>query len=217
MTPPILSILTPAVPSRMLLAWQLVSDLTAQIGGQPVEHLLFVDNRRRSVGAKRDALLRAARGQYVAFVDDDDTVSPHYVARLLEAAATKPDVITFRQEASVNGVVGCVHFRLGQPNEPFRPAPAITGRNAWHTCAWRRSLAVQSRFPDISYGEDWAWAAPLCALPDLREVHIPAILHHYRHSSDTTLAPPQAHSPRPPLTDPLSKAPAPCQCHFLKS
>jgi len=185
----ILSILTPAVPSRMAQLGNLCDELARQIGGLAVEHLTLLDNKRRTVGEKRDALLRAARGAYVAFVDDDDWIAPDYVAELLKAAKEGPDVITFRQQATVNDDMAEVEFRLGSPNEPFQPGIWIK-RNAWHVCAWRRTLAIQSRFPANSFGEDWAFAAPLCAIPGLREVHISKLLHYYRHSSETTEAPP---------------------------
>lgn len=186
---PILSILTPGVPSRWHQIEALHAEIARQIGDRPVEHLILVDNKRRTVGEKRDALLRAAGGAYVAFVDDDDAITPGYVSALMEAAKQSPDVITFRQLAVVNGASGEIEFKLGNPNEGFKPG-GITKRNAWHVCAWRRTLAVMSRFPASNYGEDWAFAAPLCALPGLREVHIPAVLHEYHHSASTTEAPP---------------------------
>ncbi len=185
----LLSILTPAVPKRMLKLAELCEELQRQIGVFPVEHLALLDNKKRTVGEKRDALLRAARGKYVAFVDDDDWVSPNYVAEIMGAVASDPDVITFRQVAKVNGAESVIEFRLGHPNEPFTPN-GITKRNAWHVCAWRRSLAICSSFPSSNYGEDWAFAARLCALPGLREEHVPKALHLYNHSSETTEAPP---------------------------
>jgi hypothetical protein len=67
-------------------------------------------------------------------------------------------------------------------------------RNAWHVCAWRRELAIQSSFPACNYGEDWAFAEPLCKIART-EVHIPRVLHFYNHSSETTEAPhPQCES-----------------------
>ena len=49
-----LSILTPAVPSRWDRLMKLSDELIAQIGTKPVEHLVFLDNKRRTVGEKRD-------------------------------------------------------------------------------------------------------------------------------------------------------------------
>ena len=192
-----LSILTPAVPSRLDQLEELTGYIAAQIGDLPVEHLVLLDNKRRTVGEKRDALLRIARGDYVAFVDDDDGVTGDYVSSLLGAMdatpntnrTTGPDVITFRQLAVVNGHSSEVVFRLGSHNHPFQ-VNGITKRNAWHVCAWRRALAVCSSFPASNYGEDWAYASRLCAVPGLREAHIPRVLHHYHHSSETTQAPP---------------------------
>lgn len=189
MDTPKLSILTPAIPKRMLQVAELCEALAEQIGQKPVEHLVFIDNKRRSVGFKRDSLLRIARGDYVVFVDDDDEVLPGYVDEILGAIATSPDVVTFNQEAIVNGHRGIVEFKLGNNNDAFIPG-GITKRNAWHVCAWRRSLALLSHFPDSSYGEDWAFAAKLCGIAGLKSVHIPKVLHRYVHSSQTTEAPP---------------------------
>jgi glycosyltransferase involved in cell wall biosynthesis len=187
-----LSILTPAVPSRLDQLRRLMAELARQIGDLPVEHLVFMDNKRRTIGEKRDNLLRAARGDYIAFVDDDDWVSPDYVAELLAAtnppSAPRPDVVTFEQEARINDVTGRIVFGLGNENEHFKPN-GIAKRNAWHVCAWRRSLAILSHFPAVNFGEDWAFAKLLCGLKDLTSAHVPSVLHFYRHDSQLTEAP----------------------------
>lgn len=195
-TQPILSILTPTIPARAAQLARLSDWIRVQVdrnsaAGQ-VEHRALDDvpgQRRLTVGEKRDRLIREARGKYVAFVDDDDWIDEDYLSEILEAARQDPDVITFCQQAQVDGQLSRVEFRLGNPNERFNPG-GTTRRNAWHICAWRRDLAILSQFPATNYGEDWAWAAPLCALPDLREVHVPISLHHYIHSAATTAAPP---------------------------
>lgn len=197
---PVLSILTPAVPSRITQLDGLAKKLGSQIGDLPVEHLIFLDNKRRTVGEKRDSLLRIAKGSFVAYVDDDDDVSNDYVDQILGAinynSNPTPDVITFEQKATVDGISNIIQFGLGNPNEPFitnaeegKMCPVIR-RNAWHVCAWKRELAIKSSFPPINYGEDWAYASQLCKHTYAREVHIPKILHFYRHSSTTTEAPP---------------------------
>lgn len=190
---PTLSILTPAVPSRIAQVDGLVKKLAAQIGELPVEHLVLLDNKRRTVGEKRDALLRIARGNYVAFVDDDDDVSNDYVQEILAAInyRGRPDVITFLQQATVNSETAIIEFGLGNENRPWalEHIGQKIRRNAWHVCAWRRDLAIQSAFPAINYGEDWAYAAPLCAIAK-SSAHIDKILHFYRHDAATTEAPP---------------------------
>jgi glycosyltransferase involved in cell wall biosynthesis len=185
----LLSILTAAVPERFGKLASLCAALAIQIGDKAVEHLVLVDNRRRTIGEKRDALLRAAKGNYIAFVDDDDSVTPDYIESLLSAMETGPDVITFQQQAIINGASGEIEFGLGNDNEPFKPGGRAK-RNAWHVCAWRRSLAILSSFPATNYGEDWNFAEKLCGLKGLRSVHISRVLHCYNYSDATTLAPP---------------------------
>ena len=53
----LLSILIPSIPSRFEMVRALVEKLELQIGDLPVEILVFLDNKRRSIGMKRDALV----------------------------------------------------------------------------------------------------------------------------------------------------------------
>ena len=182
-----LSILTPTVPERAEQLAALTEKLAKQIGSLPVEHLVFGDNRRRSIGQKRQALLSAALGDYIAFVDDDDDVSDDYVASILEATQTQPDCITFEQAATYNGQSSRVIFGGRNNDEPFQPG-GDTLRGPWHVCAWRRRLVADCWFGPINYSEDAIW----CAQARRRVksfAHIPRILHHYRHDSESTLAP----------------------------
>jgi len=191
--PILLSILTASIPERADKLEMLTAKITAQIGDLPVEHLVFLDNRKRTIGAKRDALLRIARGTFIAYVDDDDTVSPDYVASLVEAIKTtaspnsQVDVITFAQFARVDQACAKIVFGLRQENQPFVPDTAVL-RAAWHVCAWRRSVAILSHFPESNYGEDWAFAEPLNRIARA-SIHLDKVLHYYRFNSATTAAP----------------------------
>jgi len=191
--PILLSILTASIPERADKLEMLTAKITAQIGDLPVEHLVFLDNRKRTIGAKRDALLRIARGTFIAYVDDDDTVSPDYVASLVEAIKTtaspndQVDVITFAQFARVDEAHAKIVFGLRQENQPFVPDTAVL-RAAWHVCAWRRSVAILSHFPESNYGEDWAFAEPLNRIAR-SSIHLDKVLHYYRFNSATTAAP----------------------------
>jgi len=191
--PILLSILTASIPERSGQRAILSERIAEQIGDLPVEHLSFIDNRKRSIGAKRDALLRIARGTFIAYVDDDDTVSPDYVESLVEAIKTtaspndQVDVITFAQFARVDEACAKIVFGLRQENQPFVPDTAVL-RAAWHVCAWRRSVAILSHFPESNYGEDWAFAEPLNRIARA-SIHLDKVLHYYRFNSATTAAP----------------------------
>ena len=182
-----LSILTPTVPSREKQLSKLVEKIEKQIGNHEVEHLIFSDNRKRSIGEKRQALADIALGEYIAFVDDDDDVSDDYVARLLTAIERKPDVITLRQGSTYNGLQSEIHFGINNPDTAFNPG-GITLRAPWHVCAWRRDKVQGCQFLSVNYGEDLAWCVQ--ARKRIKSaLHIDAVLHFYRHDASTTLAP----------------------------
>jgi hypothetical protein len=186
---PILSILTPTIKERADWLHALAHKIESQAFdcGGGVEHLMLSDNRTRSIGAKRQSLVDIARGQYIAFVDDDDDVSNDYVERLLAAAKTGADVITFRQQAIYNGLESEVHFGINNQDGPFTPG-GITLRAPWHVCAWRRERVQGCLFAESNYGEDLAWC--LQARRRARTAHhIDAVLHTYRHDARTTAAP----------------------------
>jgi glycosyltransferase involved in cell wall biosynthesis len=182
-----LSILTPTIPERASQVTALQEKLAAQIGDLPVECLVFCDNRRRTIGAKRQALVDIARGEYVAFVDDDDDISDDYVSSLLAAIETGADVITFQQWAIYNGLESLVEFSVKHQDGQFNPG-GITLRAPWHVCAWKRSKVAGCLFGECNYAEDKIW----CVQARKRIAtgyHIPRVLHTYRHDAATTAAP----------------------------
>jgi glycosyltransferase involved in cell wall biosynthesis len=193
MKPPPLSILTPACWNRVEQGRALHEKLIHQPGFSHIEHLVIYDNRARSIGMKRQALLNSARGDFIAFVDDDDDVSEDYVTRLIEAIIEHPeaDVITFDQAAIYNGKPFTVHFQLGAKDDKLildGPDHQCITRGPWHVCAWRRTKIRHCQFLDTNYGEDAAWVAQ-ARQHVTRAHHINAILHTYRHDARTTLAP----------------------------
>ena len=198
---PKLSILTPTIPGREKQLAELQENIHKQLlhaGGSimfsdhksrmaDVEHLCFCDNRTRSIGGKRQALVDIARGEYIAFVDDDDDISDDYVASLLNAIETGADVITFRQCAIYNGLKSEVVFGVKNQDQPFQPG-GITLRAPWHVCAWKRERVAGCLFSESNYGEDIVWC--IQARQRIKTAHhIDRILHTYRHDAATTAAP----------------------------
>jgi len=182
-----LSILTPTISGRKIQLAQLQSKLASQIGDLPVEHLCFCDNRRRTIGAKRQALADIARGQYIAFVDDDDDISDDYISSLLAAIETGADVITFRQRAIYNGLESEIDFGLNNQDGQFTPG-GVTLRAPWHVCAWIRLKVAGCQFGESNYGEDLIWCQQ--ARQRIKTgFHVDKVLHYYKHDAMTTAAP----------------------------
>jgi hypothetical protein len=189
-----LSVLIPSIPSRWEKARKLFEKIQAQASGfvGVVEVLLLMDNKKRTVGEKRQALLGIAAGEYVAFVDDDDDVADYYVKALLSGmGAVGPDVITFNTNCILTfkdgkEQRGIVEQRLGNPEEGFKPWDT-TLRRPTQIAAWKRSIAQQCKFPAIQYGEDRAWGDACIALAKT-EHHIPLMLYQYNWSEEGTEA-----------------------------
>ena len=190
-----LSILVPAVPSRIShLLVPLLHKLTGQIERRQykdleVELLVLCDNKQRSVGAKRNALLDLAQGKYLAFVDDDDDVSVDYVDQLLAATEHNCDVIVFDQRVFLNEEwpPRVVHFGLQFTNEDIAAPGGEAKRKPFHCCAWRSTIAKQGRFSDKQWGEDWYWVQQVLPLA-VSQHRIAAVLHTYRWSAASTEA-----------------------------
>ena len=184
------SILIAGIPERFatvhpLLFSLLETQAAARISD--IEVLYLMDSRRRTVGAKRNALLGMAKGEYVSFIDDDDEVAADYVRRIYKAIqktrkSQRPaDVICFRQLAHLqphNVTHDCSYslefFKNRKPEERRQLAPALgedgkplpnvlawTGPPA-HTQVWRRALVAETLFDERNFGEDMAWVDKCC-------------------------------------------------------
>ena len=180
-----LSILIPSIPSRFKLLTKIFAKLDSQSTDE-VEILVFIDNKRRSIGLKRDALMQMSKGDYVCFVDDDDDVEDDYIEQLLIGCAAGKDVVVFWQRAYSDGKEAMIDFDLSNENTPFI-AGAIVARKPFHVCAFRGDIARQYRFPNLMYGEDWIWCEKV--LDDVKtQYKIGKILHTYNYDSKITEA-----------------------------
>lgn len=182
-----LSILTPSIPERFQQVNRLRKKIEKQIGDLDVEHLILIDNKKRTIGEKRQSLVHIAKGNFFAFVDDDDDVSDDYIKSIYAAAHGEPDVITFRQNAKYNDQQSEIIFKAEHQDAGFNPS-GETFRGPWHVCAWRKAAVIGCQFLSCNYGEDLAWS--LQARRRIQTtIHIDRVLHYYRHSSKTTAAP----------------------------
>lgn len=192
------SVLIPSVPSRvlpyLLPLWTNLERQVAQRRRQDlqVEILVFLDNKKRSIGAKRNDLVSLARGEYLAFVDDDDDIADNYIDQMLAAMADgHPDVVVFDQAVYLNNEgMRTVRFGLEFENQDIGEVGGIYTRKPFHCCGWKSSIAKQGQFSDKQWGEDWDWVQQVLPLART-QCRIEAILHTYRWSANVTEAVPQ--------------------------
>jgi glycosyltransferase involved in cell wall biosynthesis len=159
-----LEILIPTMPSRAAMLEKLLAVLKPQATRSV---LITIDDGPGTVGVKRQRMIDQATGDYVAFVDDDDMVPSGYVARILPCLKTKPDVVGITMHVTMDG-------HDYHPSPIFRHSLRFRENHHWqgqdrtphHLCPIKREVALQSRFPDMMWGEDYNYALGL--LPHLQ-------------------------------------------------
>jgi len=183
-----LSILICSVKGREKLLQNLVGILEEQTTDD-VEILVEVDNKEITIGAKRNILLRRARGDYVVFVDDDDMVSNDYISKILKAIETSPDCCAIEGEIDhIKRIRKGKRFHQYRCKQKFIHSIQYNkwyeGDNMYYRCPnhlnpIKRELAGQVMFPEKSQGEDKDFSMSILSLLKT-EVYIKGIIYYYR-------------------------------------
>lgn len=182
-----LSILIASTPSRWDMTRKLYDGLIEMVGDKKIEVLLFMDDKKRSIGAKREALKNIANGKYFCFCDSDDNLTG--LDDIYEATSLDVDVITYKAECRNNdGSTFVVTQNLDNPTEhnTFGGRYLDCLRPPYPNCAWNQRFK-KYYFPDISYGEDGIWVDK-CLNEATTEHHIPKILFKYNFNLAVTEA-----------------------------
>lgn len=193
------SILLPSVPSRAKEGLALLDKITKQIPRHSgIEVLMFCDNKMRTTGEKRNALLDLAQGEYFCFVDDDDDIKDYYVERVLRAIDPqskvladgtpwqKPDVVIFPVDCFVNGEYGQTETDVNYVDEDWSPKMGVK-RKPGLVHVWRRALASCLRFGDKMFDEHDEFYVPFLArVKTVAKIDMPVYI--YRTSKKTSEA-----------------------------
>lgn len=172
-----LSILICSLESRKDLLANLLHNLYNQIRDiNEVEVLRLIDNKQMSVGAKRNALIGLAKGDYITFIDDDDRISTDYIDNLLQGIELGYDSICF--EVLYNPAGG--NPKLVKYSAKYKDRELVTHfeRATNHLMCTKRSIASKVKFKNISFGEDAIWAKSLVRLIKT-EGQIEKVLYYY--------------------------------------
>lgn len=176
---PVLSILIPSIPSRWEKAIALYNKIMVMVDYRNIEVLLLADNKKRTIGEKREALKNICNGKYFMFIDDDDdlfSIEEVYLAALFNDV----DVITFKvRSRNADGSHYIVTCGLGNEVEHN----SVDGRYVdmkrppFMQSAWNEKYKT-IRYPKLNYGEDWEWVK--VALEDAKtQVFIDKVIAAY--------------------------------------
>ncbi|HWY98901.1 MAG TPA: glycosyltransferase, partial [Bacteroidia bacterium] len=199
-----LSILICSLQKRLTQFALLCEHLQNQAHGKPVEILWLGDNKTMSVGEKRNKLLSISKGDYIAFVDDDDWVADDYVDAILKGMEQKKDCICFdaiytSDDASPPSKGGSwvnsnfpplegqreagilVHYSVNNllnVDEPGKPRLRVPN----HLIPIKREYALATKFLEKNFGEDTDYGLRIRRLLKT-EYKIDRPMYYYRFST----------------------------------
>lgn len=174
-------------PRRIPLLQRLKDILLPQI--DTVAEILVDDDLNLSIGAKRNRLLDSAEGEYIAFIDDDDTVSDNYVQLLMEGIEKGVDCCSLRGIITEDGQNPLI-FEHSLKYKAYR---TVTDSSVYdvryerypnHLNCIKASIAKQFRFPEKNHSEDTEWATMIHKSGLLKTEHvIPTVIYNYEYVS----------------------------------
>jgi glycosyltransferase involved in cell wall biosynthesis len=147
-----LSILIPSLLKRKDYLARLLDILKPQITNE-IEVLVDIDNGETRIGAKRNALLTKATGQYTCFIDDDDKVSSNYIELILEGINQGVDVVNITGIRTQDG--RCPRKFVDKAGCPWSTGKdGVYYRSTQHLDAIKSSISKKFKFQEIDFGED---------------------------------------------------------------
>ena len=164
----IISILIPSINSRAGLLASLLRKLENQIeecdAKEKVEILVNIDGGEKTTGQKRNELVAQARGLFVIGHDDDDLPADFYVEELLKAAESNADCFAISGIITTDG--GDMKRWYISKDLDYKSIIDSDGRESYHRytnhiTGVKRAIALQIKFPDQVFGEDYQWAMDL--------------------------------------------------------
>lgn len=146
-----------------------------------VEFISIKDDKQIPIGQKRELLYGQASGEYSLQVDDDDSLAPDAIEKILAAIdATNPDCVTFRERCDMNGKIQTCNHSLKYDKWGDNWDGFDFVRTPFYKDVIKTEIARSVPFPYIRYNEDEQWSMAL--KPHLStESHIDEELYYYSY------------------------------------
>ena len=145
-----------------------------------VETIIYKDDKKISIGEKRERLYSLANGTYSFMIDDDDSIAPNAIELILNAIKNNPEIpcITFREKCMMNGIYKSSNHSIRYSQWMDNQDGFDYVRSPFYKDVIRTDIARSVPFPHIRYNEDEQWSKALKPfLTD--EIHINEELYHY--------------------------------------
>jgi len=146
-------------------------------------HIRVIHRERGNIGSGRNAALDAARGEYMAFIDDDDWCEPDFLEFLYNLAVDNDAEVAI----------------CGATDKAFDEVMIMTAEEALIELMWRKrynmafptklfkaEIAEKLRFPEEGSYDDIALMYRLLALPKRVAYHGLPKYTFYRHDSNNS-------------------------------
>lgn len=139
-----------------------------------------------SIGLKRNELLQRATADYVAFIDDDDNISPDYIERVMEGISKGVDACSLRGIITIDGGVEevfehSIRYSAWKTNDT---GYVTYERYHNHLNTIKREIAQQFKFPETNFGEDHDWSTQIFNSGLIKTEHyIDSVIYNYVYIS----------------------------------
>jgi len=182
----LLSILICSIPKRKAMLNRLlnqIADYSKDYFSETELEILIDESIDKTIGAKRDRLLNKSNGKYIAFIDDDDSITEHYFKEIRKGIDGNYDCCSLRGVMTWNG---------GNP-ELFEHSIKYTAWNTTrniikyerfpnHLNCIKSEIAKQVNFNELNHGEDKDWSYKLNETGLIKTEHfINEIIYNYQY------------------------------------
>ena len=182
----LLSILICSIPKRKTILDRLlnqIADYSKDYFSETELEIYSNDNVNISIGEKRNLLLDVAKGKYIAFIDDDDSITEHYFKEIRKGIDGDYDCCSLR---------GIITWNGGNP-ELFEHSIKYTAWNTTnneikyerfpnHLNCIKSEIAKQVNFIELNHGEDKDWSYKLNETGLIKTEHfIDEIIYNYQY------------------------------------
>jgi glycosyltransferase involved in cell wall biosynthesis len=135
------------------------------------------------VGAKRNRLMKEAKGEYIAYIDDDDKISTEYFPQVLAGCNKGVDccslIGTFYKDGFFSNT-----FEHSLRYTEWTDRDGLLVRPPNHLNTVKRDHALSIGFADLSYGEDRDYALRMLDAGILmREHRVTKPIYRYCYNS----------------------------------